>query len=245
MSAKHSVSENIDKARRAFFALGRLGAFQGDLNPLSSCSIFETCIIPTLLYGCETWLLDANTLSALESFQHEIGCRILRVPKFYSKTSVRIALHWPTVATCILIRKLNFLSKLLSGSNDTISRRVFSSLAVEDVYESSIVQQCRMLESKLGIHVLAKCLSDPENAPDAVRSCKESILRSDLTILISTSSDCPSSAAPAALIASHTSWRQLWDVALDKGVKVSNPYSKRYVVQARASSAHCVTVMCR
>ena len=51
-----------------------------------------------------------------------------------------------------------------------------------------------MLESKLGTHVLAKCLSDPENAPDVVRSCKESILRSDLNILISTSSDCPSSA---------------------------------------------------
>ena len=125
LSAKHSVSENIDKARRAFFALGRLGAFQGDLNPLSSCSIFETCIIPTLLYGCETWLLDTNTLSTLESFQYEIGCRILRVPKFYSKTSVRIALHRPTVATRILIRKPNFLSKLLSGSNDIISRRCF------------------------------------------------------------------------------------------------------------------------
>ena len=147
-----------------------------------------------------------------------------------TKTS---ALHWPTVATRILI---NFLSKLLSGSNDTISRRVFSSLAVEDVYESSIVQQCRMLESKLGTHVLAKCLSDPENAPDAVRSCKESILRSDLTILISTSSDCPSSAAPAALIASHTSWRRLWDVALDKGVKGTRAFQSLFKERCRPSA---------
>ena len=67
LSAKHSVIENINKARRAFFALGSLGAFQGDLNPLSSCSIFETCIIPTLLYGSETWLLDSTSLNALES----------------------------------------------------------------------------------------------------------------------------------------------------------------------------------
>ena len=41
LSAKHSVCENVNKARRAFFALGRLGAFQGDLNPLSSCSILR------------------------------------------------------------------------------------------------------------------------------------------------------------------------------------------------------------
>ena len=53
-----------------------------------------------------------------------------------------------------------------------ISKRVFSSLTVEDVYESSIVQQCRMLESKLDTCVLAKCLSDTENAPDVVRSSK-------------------------------------------------------------------------
>ena len=109
-----TVSDNINKARRAFFALGRLGAFQGDLNPLSSCSIFETCITPILLYSSETWLLDSTSLDALESFQHDIGCCILRVPKFYSKLAVRIALHWPKAATRILIRKLGFLSKLLS-----------------------------------------------------------------------------------------------------------------------------------
>ena len=66
-----------------------------------------------------------------------------------------------------------------------------------------IVQQCRMLESKLDTCVLAKCLSDTENALDVVRSSKESILRSDLNMLLSASSDCSSSAAPAALIASH------------------------------------------
>ena len=49
LTAKDSVRENINKSRRSFFALGRLGAFRGDLNSLSSCSIFETCIVPTLL----------------------------------------------------------------------------------------------------------------------------------------------------------------------------------------------------
>ena len=155
----------LNKARRAYFALGRLGAFQGYLNPLSSCCIFETCIVPILLYGSETWLLDSTSLNALESFQHEIGCRILRVPRCYSKSAVRIGLHWPSVATRVLIRKLSFLSKLLSGTMDTISRRIFTSLAMENVFETSIVQQCKMLEANLSTCILAKCLSDPENAP--------------------------------------------------------------------------------
>ena len=47
---------------------------------------------------------------------------------------------------------------------------------MEDIFETSIVQQCRMLEADLGTCVLAKCLSDPENVPDIVRSNKKHIL---------------------------------------------------------------------
>ena len=32
--------------RKAFFALGNIGAFHENLNPLSGRSIFEACIIP-------------------------------------------------------------------------------------------------------------------------------------------------------------------------------------------------------
>jgi hypothetical protein len=151
-------------------------------------------------------LLDSTSLNTLESFQHEIGCRILRVPKFYSKLAVRIGLHWPTVATRILIRKFSFLSKLLSGTKDTISRRVFSSLAMENLYETSIVQQCRMLEANLGTCVLAKCLSDPESAPDIVRSDKKHLLNSDIKILLLSATQSCGSAAAASRVATHTSW---------------------------------------
>lgn len=55
LSALRSVQENITKARKAFFAFGKIEAFQGHLNPLSAVSIFESCIIPILLYGCDTF----------------------------------------------------------------------------------------------------------------------------------------------------------------------------------------------
>ena len=75
LSASRAVSENVSKARKAFFALGNLGAFQGKLNPLSSSSIFIT---PILLYGCETWL-GTSTITELE-----ICRRILQLPKHFS-----------------------------------------------------------------------------------------------------------------------------------------------------------------
>ena len=219
LSAKRSVHENINKSRRAFFALGGLGAFQGELSPLSSSSIFEACITPILLYGCETWLLDSTCLKALESFQCEIGRRILRLPKFYSNNAVRIGLHWPSVATRILLRKLMFLSKLLCSTRDSLSSRVFTSLAMNDIYEISIIQQCKMLESSLDTDILAKCLTSPENAVEIVKTNKNLILKQDFCKLISLSLSNQSSTRLVARVAEHTSWHRLWDMALDKGVK--------------------------
>ena len=200
-----------------------IGAFQGELSPLSSSSIFEACITPILLYGCETWLLDSTCLKALESFQCEIGCRILRLPKFYSNNAVRIGLHWPSVATRILLRKLMILSKLLCSTRDSLSSRVFTSLAMNDIYEISIVQQCKMLESSLDTDILAKCLTSPENAVEIVKTNKNLILKQDfcklIYIYISLSLSNQSSARLVARVAEHTSWHRLWDMALDKGVK--------------------------
>ena len=101
----------------------------------------------------------------------------------------------------------------------TITTRVFNSLAIDDVYDSSIIQQCRMLESALGTDVLACCLSNPESAVDIVKSNKVHILKQDFDILISTSSSEQTFCSLVARVAKHISWRRLWDTALDKGVK--------------------------
>ena len=208
----------ISKVRRAFFALGSLGAFQGDLNPLPARNIFETCVLPILLYGCETWLLDSSSISKLEKFQSKIGRRILRLPKNHSGKVVRLGLHWPSMSTRVLIRKLTFLAKLLAMPDDTISKRIFTSLAIVDVYNSSIVQQCRMLESDLGTHFLAQCLVHPQEASSIVKSCKASILKQDFNLLLSSSST-HATASLVASVAQTTSWCRLWDVALDQWVQ--------------------------
>ena len=79
LKAQRAVKENISKARKAFFAFGKLDAFEGKLNPLSSSSIYMTCVLSVLLYGCETWILDKSMLSLLENFPAEIGRRILKL----------------------------------------------------------------------------------------------------------------------------------------------------------------------
>ena len=58
MMALRSVEENIRRARKCFFHYGSLGAFQGDLSPLSTRSIIETCVMPSLLFGSENWIVS-------------------------------------------------------------------------------------------------------------------------------------------------------------------------------------------
>jgi len=105
----------IHKARRAFFALGSTGAFHGILNPLTGHSLFKTFVVLTMLYGCETWILSDSYYSTLESLQAEIGKRILGISKYHSNLGVRIGFHWLSIRARILVRKLNFLPKLLNG----------------------------------------------------------------------------------------------------------------------------------
>jgi len=82
LSATKAIDEAITKARRAFFAYGSLGAFQGKLNPLAGKTIFEVCVILVLLFGSDNWLLYRLPPGSLGRIQGEIGRRILKLFKF-------------------------------------------------------------------------------------------------------------------------------------------------------------------
>ena len=73
MLAKQSIEENIRKARRAFFLFGSIGVFQGDLSPLSSRSLLETCMMPVLLNGLENWLMTRALVERVDCFQGEMA----------------------------------------------------------------------------------------------------------------------------------------------------------------------------
>ena len=67
-----------------------------------------------------------------------------------------------------LLGKLTFLSKLLSNYKDTMSSRIFISLAIGDIYNISVVQQCKTLEATLATDIVDRCLSNSNNAPEIV-----------------------------------------------------------------------------
>ena len=93
------------------FALVFIREFHGRLNPLTGRNLL---LLSIMLHGCESWILSDSHFSTLESFQAEIGKCILGISKYHSSISFLIGLHWPSIRCKILIRKLNFLAKLLT-----------------------------------------------------------------------------------------------------------------------------------
>ena len=212
LSATKAIDEAIKKTRRAFFAFGAMGAFHGKLNPISGKTIFDTCVIPILLFGSENWILTDPLVDQLEAFQGEIGRRILKLSKFLSTISTRLALKWPSIAARILILKLSLLIKI-SSDGDSIGSRIYSSLTAKDSQSLRILQECKSLEDKLG------CLGATNtvlNAEASMKEVKRHILKVDWDACLSTASQHDSTAV-AAKISSSVSWMKLRDRALDHG----------------------------
>ena len=75
-----------------------------------------------------------------------------------------------------------------------------------------------MLESNTGVDVLKQCLEEPESAISTVKMAKKEIIDKDLISLIS-SVQPTSSAYYVSIVAKQISWRKLWDLALNRGVR--------------------------
>ena len=202
----------IKKARRVFFAYGAMGAFQGKLNPLSGKTIFDTCVVPVLLFGSENWILTDSQLDHLEAFQGEIGRRILKLSKFYSTLATRVAFKWASVTARILTRKLNLLSKV-SSEGKSIGCRMYTSLTIVDPSSLRLVQECLSLENKLDCHGATNLVLKADNNSQGLRGIKKLILESDWKARLSEASQHQSTSL-AAKIATHTTWPKLQGTAL-------------------------------
>ena len=142
LSPTASISSNLAKARRAFFAHHANGIAYGKQNPLTSSELYTVCILPVCLYGFESWVLTETMIDTIENFQGDLGKKILNIPKHHSNLIPLVALRSPTMRIQILYRKLGFLWRILHPKKKSIYVEVFESLQQKDI-EPLIIQQCK------------------------------------------------------------------------------------------------------
>ena len=119
------------KARKAFFQLGTIHAFQGSQSLVSSSSIVQSCVLPILLYGVQNCVLSSESIKRLECFQGEVAKRILQLLQWYSNEVACIALGWSSSHSKCTIRKLDFLHRVLTNE-ESMCYRAYS-VMVDDV----------------------------------------------------------------------------------------------------------------
>ena len=113
-----------------------------------------------------------------------MGKRILKIPKHYANLLPRVALQLPSTRVQILIRKLHFLAHLLISNDNTLGSTTFWTLAMCNVDEISLVQQCRWLESYFTHDSITdRCLTYPEEATSIVHKAESDLLKGTNTLL--------------------------------------------------------------
>ena len=147
------MEENIKKARRAFFHYGALGSFQGDLSPLSTGSIIQTCVMPVLLYGSENWVLSDKSITQLQSFLGEMAKRALKWPRHFSNTAALMVMGMESIQCSLLIRKLCFLKRHLCRDTDAVGPLSIGCL-MDDPESTCLIKSAALLRVNLGLAIL-------------------------------------------------------------------------------------------
>ena len=119
---KNAMQKQISQAKRALFSL-LVKARKLQLPIDLQCHLFDACIVPILLYGCEIW--GFNNLSEIEKVQNYFCKYIL---KLNTRTATCIALRelGRTTLKCIVQqRMINFWYKLSTRKLDKIASTLF------------------------------------------------------------------------------------------------------------------------
>ena len=93
-----------------------------------------------------------------------------------------------------------------------MSTCTFRTLAMDDIYQLGLVQQCRKLETHFGSNILMKCLNNPEYSRVIVKQAKKDLWSKDKDLIQQNASK-----HKTLQIAQKISWPKIWDQALEKG----------------------------
>ena len=139
-----------------------------------------------------------------------MGKRILPLPKYHANLCPLIALQWPSMCCRILIRKLQFLNRLINPKSTTIGSRVFDAIRDQEP-GPLIVQQCKLLEQVYKANVTPTFIK----GDTTISSVKKALLKLDRDYIWSLTSKHNSLRSLTRSI----SLPKLWDLSRDYGIQ--------------------------
>ena len=116
------------------------------------------------------------------------------------------------------IQKLNYLRRLVNKGDDKISSQIFHLFASKDISQLTIVEQCRYLEAVYETDFTSEILSSTVTW----KCMKKRILTAD-KMLDLVQSRKHESLKHLSTLYSELSWLEIWDMALDYGIRGTKP----------------------
>ena len=115
---KSAIKKQITQARKAQFALiAKAKVLQLPIDII--LELYDQCITPILLYGCEVWGFSES--SSIEVFHRSFLRQLFRVFGFTANCMLYGESGMPDMRTKINIRLINFWAKLKNGNQSKLS----------------------------------------------------------------------------------------------------------------------------
>ena len=128
MKCHEKVQNACRKGRAALHRLIGLDATAQfpKLNPITLTKLYKSVVIPSALYGCETWYqMTASDFNELEKFQHycvkKIQCLPMKTRSYMSESLIGLS----NISFEIDKRKLFFLERLIRLPENSASKQIF------------------------------------------------------------------------------------------------------------------------
>ena len=119
------TEEKVKKARKVLNMSTNMGIRKGGLN-LNTCNlIYWTIVIPTLLFGCETWVIKQNDCRLLEAFQRYAARRLQRLHASCFNITSFFCMGWMNIVQYIKARKIIFVRTILKMDESMPIRKIF------------------------------------------------------------------------------------------------------------------------
>lgn len=127
-SSEAEIYRRLGLARSAFGRLSRVWRSK-KVHVTTKIRILDTCVLPVLLYGCESWCLSASTTRRLDAYHRSCLRHLLRILWFHRITNAEVyarAGSATPISTIIRRRRLRLLGHIARLGPDTPARQVLA-----------------------------------------------------------------------------------------------------------------------
>ena len=148
-------------------------------------AVFLTEVLPSLLYGCETWNMKRVDYDKIEVFLNECRLKILNRPRYldgvvFPNVELHRCVALPSAVELVVPRRLSFLLNVIAhghcgGARRMIFAEVKSPVAVPSGTDKDNLVRCMRAELDFIVDEATKtCVSLSGRADAILRSCLES-----------------------------------------------------------------------